>query len=208
MKTQDSARPQAGEAAGEPPPGVSARLFPAAIKAFAERDFQHVGMRDIAVASGVSTATIYKYFASKEMLLFALLRRELAAIDRELSDAIEKANSHEDKWRACFSELFRHYDQKPDLAVVYFITVPTKTWITDGSWSTFGSVERLGRLVLEGRALGLLDTSISVSMATSLVFMHCAREVQLWYYHGRRWNLRDRAERVFQVFRKTLFAVP
>ena len=121
------------EATQTPPAAVIKRLYPAAITAFAESDFQHVGMRDISAASGVSTATIYKYFASKEALLFAILRQELDAIDRDIALAIEQQADHADKWRACFHALMRHYEERPDLAIVYFITVPTKTWIAEGS---------------------------------------------------------------------------
>ncbi|MBY0612990.1 MAG: TetR/AcrR family transcriptional regulator [Beijerinckiaceae bacterium] len=190
------------------PAAVINRLYPAAIKAFAESDFQHVGMRDISAASGVSTATIYKYFASKEALLFAILRQELDAIDRDIARVIELEADHPHKWRACFCELMRHYEERPDLAIVYFITVPTKTWIAEGSWESFGSGDRLRALAQEGQAAGLLDATISPSMCISLVFMHCAREIQLWYHHGRRWRLSERADHIFQVFWKTIARTP
>jgi len=186
------------------PAEVVERLFPAAIRLFAERDFHAVGMRDIAAASGVSTATMYKYFHAKEALLFAILRRELSAIDVDLRKAVAQARSAEEQWRACFRELMRHYDANPDIATVYFITVPTRTWISEGSWASFGSADFLQGLAACQQAAGRIDRAITPSMAASLVFMLCAREVQLWFYRGKSWRLTDRADRMTALFWKTV----
>jgi AcrR family transcriptional regulator len=186
------------------PADVVERLFPAAIEVFAERDFHAVGMRDIAAASGVSTATMYKYFRSKEALLFVILKQELAAIDVGIRAAVAEAQSAREQWRACFRELMRHYDANPDFATVYFITVPTKTWISEGSWASFGSADFLQDLAARQRAAGQIDRSISPSMAASLVFMLCAREVQLWFYRGKSWRLTDRSDRMTALFWKAV----
>ncbi|MCO5164594.1 MAG: TetR/AcrR family transcriptional regulator [Mesorhizobium sp.] len=186
------------------PAEVVERLFPAAIKAFAERDFHAVGMRDICAASGVSTATIYKYFRSKEALLFAILKKQLAAIDVDLRAAVARAPMAREQWSACFQALMGHYNAYPDFATVYFITVPTKTWISEGSWASFGSADFLQELAIKQQRLGEIDSGISPSMIASLVFMLCTREVQLWFYRGKTWHLTDRCERMTALFWKTV----
>lgn len=186
------------------PADVIKRLFPAAIKAFADRDFHAVGMRDICAASGVSTATIYKYFQSKEALLFAILKKELAAIDVDLRTAVARALTAKEQWDACFQALMGHYNAYPDFATVYFITVPTKTWISEGSWASFGSADFLQDLAIKQQQSGEIDPNISPSMIASLVFMLCTREVQLWFYRGKTWHLTDRCERMTALFWKTV----
>ncbi|MFE6687636.1 TetR/AcrR family transcriptional regulator [Streptomyces sp. NPDC057743] len=45
-------------------------LADAALRLFAERGYDHVGIRDIAEAADVSTTTLFKHFPSKEALVF------------------------------------------------------------------------------------------------------------------------------------------
>lgn len=206
-ETERSMPKSAKKATAAPPPipdDVADRLFPAAIDAFAKRDFHEVGMRDICAASGVSTATIYKYFGSKEALLFAILKRQLAEADLGVREEVGKAETAREQWAACFRGLMQSYDANQDWATVYFITVPTKAWISEGSWASFGPAKFLQKLAVRQQKAGEIDASISSSMIVSLVFMLCNREVQLWFYRGKKWRLTDRAERMTTLFWKTV----
>jgi len=186
------------------PDDVADRLFPAAIETFAKRDFHEVGMRDICAASGVSTATIYKYFGSKEALLFAILKRQLAEADLGVQKEVAAARTAREQWAAAFKGLMHSYDDNQDWATVYFITVPTKAWISEGSWATFGPADFLQKLAVQQQKAGEIDRSISSSMVVSLVFMLCTREVQLWFYRGKKWRLTDRAEGMTALFWKAV----
>src|SRR5690606_234241 len=51
------------------PMDIRQRLYPAVFEAFSTDDYSNVGIRDLSRISGLSSATIYKYFESKESLL-------------------------------------------------------------------------------------------------------------------------------------------
>ena len=48
------------------------RIMDAALRIFAEKGFQNTTITEISKAAGVSEATIYEYFGTKEDLLFAI----------------------------------------------------------------------------------------------------------------------------------------
>ncbi|MBN1262381.1 MAG: TetR/AcrR family transcriptional regulator [Anaerolineae bacterium] len=72
-----------------PKPDVSEerteQILDAAMAVFAERGFDKTRMEDVGARAGISKATVYLYFRSKEALIGALMKRvfnrELAALD-------------------------------------------------------------------------------------------------------------------------------
>lgn len=48
-------------------------ILDAAIKLFSERPFAEIGMRDIAKEAGISPASIYRYFPSRDVILMEVL---------------------------------------------------------------------------------------------------------------------------------------
>ncbi|MEN6638003.1 MAG: helix-turn-helix domain-containing protein, partial [Smithella sp.] len=48
------------------------RIMDAALRIFAEKNFQEATISEISKEAGVSEATIYEYFGTKEDLLFAI----------------------------------------------------------------------------------------------------------------------------------------
>ncbi|MFD1052583.1 TetR/AcrR family transcriptional regulator, partial [Kibdelosporangium lantanae] len=60
------------------------RVRRAAVELFATRGFHGTGIRDLAVAAGLSSATLYHYMGTKEDLLVEIMRTSL---ERLLTDA-------------------------------------------------------------------------------------------------------------------------
>lgn len=71
------------------------RIMNAAQKLFARRGFEGISIRDIAKAVGMTTASLYYHFPSKEEIFVAVHGRSLETVQREVMDAIA---GHEDPW--------------------------------------------------------------------------------------------------------------
>jgi AcrR family transcriptional regulator len=75
----DKSRPVDGtkdaRAGGRPRKPTGERILQAALRLFARRGFEGTGIRDIAAAAGVTTATLYHYASTKEDLLLTIMRR-------------------------------------------------------------------------------------------------------------------------------------
>jgi AcrR family transcriptional regulator len=63
-------------------------IIDAAMRLFAHKPFDRVGIRDIAAEAGLSPASIYRYFADRDELFVEALFREGEAIESGLKDLI------------------------------------------------------------------------------------------------------------------------
>lgn len=68
-------------------------ILDAAVRLFASRPFNEVGMRDIASEVGISPASIYRYFADQDELFVEALVRESRAIE-ERFQSIKEQGAH------------------------------------------------------------------------------------------------------------------
>ena len=59
---------------GVTPPGTAGRILHAGLQLFSEYGFHGASIRDIAVAAGINSATLYAHYPSKEHILAALVR--------------------------------------------------------------------------------------------------------------------------------------
>ena len=67
------------------PEKLKQRLYPAVLELFSDYDFHRVNIREISKRTGVSSGTIYRYFSSKEALIFTILDEQISGISRRIS---------------------------------------------------------------------------------------------------------------------------
>lgn len=65
------------------------QILDAALTRFAENGFQATGMADIIAASGLSAGAVYRYFASKDELIAAIVDRVLSQTVARFEDLLE-----------------------------------------------------------------------------------------------------------------------
>ncbi|MDZ7830687.1 MAG: TetR/AcrR family transcriptional regulator [Desulfobacterales bacterium] len=71
-------------------------IIKAAMELFEEKSFHDIGMRDIAVKAGVSAASIYRYFPSRDDLFVEALIQDINHIEQRLQERVDKGESVED----------------------------------------------------------------------------------------------------------------
>ncbi|MGQ9843546.1 MAG: TetR/AcrR family transcriptional regulator [Spirochaetota bacterium] len=103
------------------------------LKLFAENDFHHVNIREIYRKSGISPSTIYRYFPSKEDLLFSILDEKISEIGILVREHIKGIEITKEILRKIFWVTMDYYDLNPGVAVTAFITVPMRTWMKEPS---------------------------------------------------------------------------
>ena len=64
-------------------------LLACALKLFAERGYDAVGVQEIVETAGVTKPTLYHYFNNKQGLLFALLDQYFTTFNRQIMEAAE-----------------------------------------------------------------------------------------------------------------------
>ncbi|HEY9208123.1 TetR/AcrR family transcriptional regulator [Acidovorax sp.] len=182
------------------------RLYPAVFEAFANEDFNNVGIREISNLSGVSSATIYKYFDSKEVLLTTVYGEVFPYYAGEMSKCVSVDCAADVNLRALYARLFGLYDSNPSLPTVFFITVPSKLWMDSGGWKATEVVPIFEMVLAAGQRRGELDPKLTVSGLMGLFYMHMQREVEIWYLGGKSWRLDGRVDAFFHFFWRSVCA--
>ena len=98
---------------------------------FADNPFNDVGIRQICQEARVSPQTIYKYFGSKEMMLFACIRDDMEKLNKAASTAAAKVSKPLEQIEALLQTWCRFYGKNPVVARIVFLNIPVTYWISE-----------------------------------------------------------------------------
>lgn len=183
---------------------LKAKLYPVVLELFSTKDFHQVNIREISKLSGISTTTIYRYFPSKEKLLFSILDEKLSQLANLVRVHLQGLESTKEMFRKLFWVTLNHYDTTPGLAVASIVTVPTHSWMEEGSYKRQDAYELINMIIQHGRDCGEIDSAISNEQIIDLYFMYCHRQILRWCFHRKTKNLTESIGLFFDVFWKTV----
>jgi AcrR family transcriptional regulator len=186
------------------PGKLKARLYPAVLALFSENDFHRVNIREISNQTGVSSGTIYKYFTSKEDLIFTILDEKIAEIGEAVKLHIAGLEEIKEVLRKVFWVTMDFYDNNPGVAVTAFITVPMRCWMNEKRYKRGADHAALWAPLDKARQTGAIDPEISNRQIVDLYYMFCYRQIHQWYYFGMRRKLVDTIPEFFALFWKAV----
>ena len=188
------------------PEKLKERLYPAVLDLFSQKDFHQVQIREVCKRSGLSPSTIYKYFASKEELLFTILDESISEIVSLVRIHLQGLESTREIFRKIFWVSMDYYDRNPGVAITAFITVPMRTWMKESSYTKNDFLSVAEDLIRLGLKRKEIDRRVQPEQIRDLYYMYCHRQIQLWYYHGMKWKLVETIPRFFRLFWKSIAA--
>jgi AcrR family transcriptional regulator len=97
----------------------NAEILNAARRVFAARGFEGACVEDIAHVAGVAKGTVYLYYASKDALYRAALKRGLAEMCASIRRRVECAPSVREKLRAFVETKLAHFEEHRDFFRIY-----------------------------------------------------------------------------------------
>jgi len=101
------------------------RIIESALAIFAEKGFQEATISEISRAAGVSDATVYEYFKSKEELLFAIPEEITEISIRETEKVLPYLRGAESKLRAIVQSYVTTYENNPEYANLIMLHLKT-----------------------------------------------------------------------------------
>ncbi len=101
------------------------QILKAAEKVFSQKDYQNSTISDVAKETGVSDATIYEYFSSKEELLFSIPRDNIENSKEILDYHLNYIKGTTNKFRSTIYHLLKYYQDNPDFASISLMTLKT-----------------------------------------------------------------------------------
>lgn len=192
----------------EIPEKLKLRLYPIVLELFSDYDFHRVNIREISKRTGLSSGTIYKYFRSKEDLIFTILDEQITQISALISQHIAGMADIKEIFRKVFWVTMDFYDHHPGVAITSFITVPTRTWMQDKTYKRQDDLSILKQHIDLAVKKGKIDPDMSFHKITDAYYMVCYRYIHNWYYSGMTYRLTEKINAYFQMFWKIMMPVP
>jgi len=186
------------------PDKLKNRLYPTVLALFSDHDFHQVNIREISARSGASSGTIYKYFTSKEDLIFTILDEKIADIGKAIALHIAGLEEIKEVFRKVFWVTMDFYDKNPGVAITAFITVPMRSWMKEKSYKRGVEHAALWAPLDKARQKGAISQSVSNRQIVDLYYMFCYRQIQKWYYFGMQQKLVDAIPDFFDLFWKAI----
>lgn len=114
---------------------VLERLRITIINVFSDGQYHEVGVREICRRAKVSPHTIYKYFGTKEQLLFTCIQPEMEVFsDRVITETDKRVNIRE-KLETFAQEFFDFYFSNPAIAKIVFLNIPASYWTDKAAYA-------------------------------------------------------------------------
>jgi len=149
-----------------------AKLLEAAWKVFARKD-RAMTMADIATAANVSYGLAYRYFASKEAILYALVEQTLQSSEAGLQRFLERPGTPGERLDWLVSRLVQARRDRPEFSQLFFQTLSDETTPHDlrERAARYGQAFQgtLRELIVEGQATGEVTAGDPEQLVTAVL---------------------------------------
>lgn len=179
-------------------PAVRMRIETAALQVFADNAYPDVGMGDVARAANSSLQTLYKYYGSKEALLFACLNNLLSKMAEQMMEHLQGIQTYKDRLRKVFWVVLDFSEKYPQLHQVLMNSVYFSNWREDPSFTQPELSRMLINVISEGRAQGVLTDELSEPTILDFFYGVLFRMVWMKQIRGHKQSLTAQADVLFE----------
>ena len=180
-------------------PDTRARIEQAVLDIFSEREFHRVGLIEVARGANVSLQTIYKYYGSKEALLFSCLDVWLGRLATRMIDHLQGIEDFKEKFRKVFWVTLDFFEKNPKVAQLIMSSVYVNTWRKQDNYQNPILFGTFIRVLGEGRAKGILNDEVDEKILLDYIFGIFARLVQMYIHRGMREPLTKQGNVLFEM---------
>lgn len=147
------------------------RIMEAALRIFAEKTFQEATISEISKEAGVSEATIYEYFGTKEDLLFAIPEKISNDTYDESESVLPFIKDVEGRLRAMMFSYIRLYKNNPHYSALVLLQLMSNKRFrqTAAHAAIRRSAHRLIDCIREGIADGTFRKDVDAYMVRSML---------------------------------------
>ena len=203
----ESATPLAEAAASALPridPQTRERIEQAVLDVFSEREFHRVGLIEIARGANVSLQTIYKYYGSKEALLFDCLDDWLGRLAARMIDHLQGIEDYKERFRKVFWVSLDFFDKNPKVAQLILSSVYVNTWRKQQHYHNPALFGTFIKVLNEGRARGILNDEVDEKYLLDFFFGVLGRLIQTHIHRGQKEPLTRQANALFDMLWRAL----
>lgn len=202
--TPDSADRRA--ALGSMRPDTLNRIEKAVLDLFSNQDFHEVSLIDVAKAANVSLQTIYKYFGSKEVLVYAMLDVMLGRLAERMLDHLQGIDDARERLRKTFWVTLDYMDKHPAVMMLLFTAVPVSR---HRNIRIYESPELMGAFLgvfKDGQARGVLNNKVSSKILMDVFMGIIGRVVLMHIVRREKQSLIDQFDELFHILWRAMSA--
>lgn len=162
------------------------RIMEAALRIFAEKTFSDATISEISKEAGVSEATIYEYFGTKEDLLFAIPEKISNDTFEESEAALPYIKDVEGRMRAIMISYIRLYQNNPHYSALVLLQLMSNKRFrqTEAHAAIRRSAHRLLDCIREGIADGTFRADADAYMIRSMLMGTIEHLFIHWHMQG------------------------
>ena len=166
---------------------------------FSENAFHAVNMRVIAKQAGMSLGTLYKYYGSKEELLFYFVDKRLSELVDRLIDHLQGIDDIKEKLRKVLWVALDFYERNSKVGEIVFITIPEKTWMLHKTYRQKKLTDIWIGVLREGQENGYLNPNIRAGSVLDLFWGLIMRQFRMWVYREKKEGLASQSNVLFDI---------
>ncbi len=195
----DDAAPDLSAERAKLDPQTQLRIEQAVLDIFADREFHRVGLIEVARAANVSLQTIYKYYGSKEALLFATLDTWLSKLAARMIDHLQGIEDYKERFRKVFWVTLDFFEANPKVGQIIMSSVYVNTWRKQAHYANPQLFGTFLKVLGEGRSRGILNDEVEEKYLLDVIMGVLGRLVQMHIHRGMKEPLTAQAGPLFEM---------
>lgn len=181
------------------PAEISTRVEAAVLNIFSSQEFHRVRMQEVAKQAEVSLQTLYKYYGSKEALLYGTLDTAFAELEIRILDHLQAIENFKDRLRKVFWVALDYFDRNPKIAQILMSSVHLSNWQNDDSFKQRELMDAFLEVIEEGQQAGVLTTEVNDVLLLDFFYGVMFRVIIMWNIRGRTDPLTNEANGLFNM---------
>ena len=211
----ESHRPEASPGTAEFSPKASltamrsdtlARVEKAVLELFSSRDFHEVSLHDVARSANVSLQTIYKYFGSKEALVYSMLDIMLGRLAERMIDHLQGIDDARERLRKTCWVTLDYMDIHPAVMLLMFTAVPVSRHKNIGIYESPELMSAFLGVFKDGQARGVLNDRVSSKVLLDVFMGIVGRVVLMHIVRGEKRPLTAQFDELFHILWRAMSA--
>ncbi len=183
-----------------------ARLEKAVLQLFSSRDFHEVSLQDVARSANVSLQTIYKYFGSKEALVYSMLDIMLGRLAERMIDHLQGIDDVRERLRKTCWVTLDYMDKQPAVMLLMFTAVPVSRHKNIGIYENPELMGAFLGVFRDGQARAVLNSQVSSKVLLDVFMGIIGRVVLMHIVRGEKQPLTNQFDELFHILWRAMSA--
>jgi AcrR family transcriptional regulator len=180
-------------------PDTLKRIEKAVLELFSSQDFHDVSLLDVAKAANVSLQTIYKYFGSKEVLVYAMLDVMLGRLAERMIDHLQGIDDARERLRKTCWVTLDYMDKHPAVMMLLFTAVPITRHRNIRIYESPDLMGAFLSVFKDGQQRGVLNDKVSSKVLLDVFMGIVGRVVLMHIVRGEQRSLIDQFDELFGI---------